>query len=83
MVGGVPHPRSGRGGGYPIQVWMVGGGGYPIPSQAGGVPHLRSPFPPDMGWGTPQAWDQVFPLGPGTRYPLGPGTGYPPGPGTG
>ena len=31
---GVPHLRSG---GYPIQVWMVGG--YPIPGQ--GVPHPR------------------------------------------
>ena len=43
MVGvGVPHLRSG---GYPIQVWMVGG--YPIPggTPSGRVPHLGEGYP--------------------------------------
>ena len=75
--GGVPHPRSGR-------------GGYPIPGLGGGgVLHPRSGqgTPPDLGWGTPpgpgmRTRDGVPPR-PGMGYPPGPGMGYPPRPGMG
>ena len=62
------------GGGYPIQIWMIGG--FPHPSLARGVPHPRS----GQG-GTPS---QVWPGGvphprPGMGYlPARPGMGYPP-----
>ena len=67
---GVPHPRSGGGGGYPIP-GLAGGiphprsdwGGYPIPGLAGGVPHPSGTPLTRSGWVPP---------------PPRPGTGYPP-----
>ena len=43
LPGGVPHPRSGWGEGTSFQVWMGGGGGYPITGlDRGLLPHPRS-----------------------------------------
>ena len=59
--GGYPHPRSG---GYPSQVWMVGGTqGTPWPGLDGGggctwyTPPVRSRLggTPSQGWGVPQS----------------------------
>ena len=73
-VGGVPHPRSGRVGGYPSQVPLRHGMGLPPPGPGMG-------YPP--GWGMPLRPGTGYPPRPGTGYPPGPGMGYPPGPGTG
>ena len=74
--GGLPHPRSGWGGGTQSQVWS---GGNPRSGQGGTHPRSGQWYPPmtrsgwgtpqDLGWGTPWTWDWVPPR---------PGTGYPP-----
>ena len=69
ISGGVPHPGLDRGyhisgwGGYPIQVWMVGGGTHPRSGVEGGTPARFSqwgvpgvPPPARSGWGGTPSW---------------------------
>ena len=76
---GLPHPR---GGGYPSQVWMVGGtpswGGYPNQVLMMGG-YLGTPHPASRpGWGTPRpGMGYPPPSRPGWGTPH-PGMGYPP-----
>ena len=84
LVGGVPHPRSWRGGCTASQVWLGGRGtqsqvwleGYPIPGLAGGYPIPGYTLGPRMGY-LPPTWDGIPPR-PGMGYPPRPETGYPP-----
>ena len=66
LAGGVPHPRSGRGG-YPLPLTRSGWG-TPLDLEWGtpwtwdGVPPGPGMgYPPDLGWGTPRTWDGVPP----------------------
>ena len=80
---GVPHLRSGRGGGYPIP-GLAGGEGTPSQVWLGGVPHPRSgrgvPWPGLDDWGGGTWTQEGVPPPPDMGWGTPPkhGMGYPP-----